>query len=104
MGNAIDPVTTQVVGNLIKPGDGLHIDDATANLGQQQAADAGSTTDVLLGIIPTSLFSSLTSGEVLETLLVALLVGFAIQRMGAAGSRSWWASGTCSGWCSASSR
>ena len=45
----------------------------------------GSTTEFLLGIIPTSLFSALTSGEVLQTLLVALLVGFALQAMGAAG-------------------
>ena len=31
------------------------------------------------------MLSSLTSGEVLQTLLVALLVGFALQQMGAAG-------------------
>ena len=43
------------------------------------------TTDFLLGIIPTSLFSALTSGEVLQTLLVALLVGFALQAMGRSG-------------------
>ena len=35
--------------------------------------------------MPDSLFSSLTSGEVLQTLLVALLVGFALQSMGRAG-------------------
>ena len=74
-----------VVGNLIKPGEGLRIDEATVNLGQEQAGGSQSTTEFLLGIIPTSLFSSVTSGEVLETLLVALLVGFALQRMGAAG-------------------
>ena len=34
---------------------------------------------------PDSMFSSLTSGEVLQTLLVALLVGFALQQMGRAG-------------------
>ena len=75
-----------VVGNLIKPGDGLHLDDAAASAGQEQAAAGhGSTVDFLLGIIPTSMLSSLTSGEVLQTLLVALLVGFALQQMGAAG-------------------
>src|SRR6185312_9465226 len=37
------------------------------------------------GIIPDSMFSSLTSGEVLQTLLVALLIGFALQGMGRAG-------------------
>ena len=75
-----------VVGNLIKPGAGLHLDDAAASAGQEQAAAGhGSTVDFLLGIIPISMFSSLTSGEVLQTLLVALLVGFALQQMGAAG-------------------
>jgi aerobic C4-dicarboxylate transport protein len=75
-----------VVGNLIKPGEGLHLDDAAASAGQEQAAAGhGSTVDFLLGIIPDSMLSSLTSGEVLQTLLIALLVGFALQQMGAAG-------------------
>ena len=75
-----------VVGNLIKPGEGLRLDDAAASAGQEQAAAGhGSTTEFLLGIIPDSMLSSLTSGEVLQTLLVALLVGFALQQMGAAG-------------------
>src|SRR3954447_19880316 len=75
-----------VVGNIIKAGEGLHIDESTKSAGQAAAAEGhGSTTEFLLGIIPDSLFSSLTSGEVLQTLLVALLIGFAVQRMGAAG-------------------
>jgi aerobic C4-dicarboxylate transport protein len=75
-----------VVGNIIKPGEGLDIDEEAASAGQQAAEEGhGSTTEFLLGIIPDSLFSSLTSGEVLQTLLVALLVGFALQRMGEAG-------------------
>ncbi|WP_148615051.1 cation:dicarboxylate symporter family transporter [Nocardioides rubriscoriae] len=75
-----------VVGNLLHPGSGLTLTDAVAGQGQEQAADAhGTTTDFLLGIIPDSLLSALTSGEVLQTLLVALLVGFALQQMGRAG-------------------
>ena len=75
-----------VVGNLIKPGEGLNIDEEAASAGQAAAEEGhGSTTEFLLGIIPDSLFSSLTSGEVLQTLLVALLIGFALQRMGDAG-------------------
>jgi aerobic C4-dicarboxylate transport protein len=75
-----------VVGNLIKPGAGLHLSEDAASAGQEQASTGhGSTTDFLLGIIPDSMLSSLTSGEVLQTLLVALLVGFALQQMGAAG-------------------
>ncbi|NYD42147.1 cation:dicarboxylate symporter family transporter [Nocardioides panaciterrulae] len=76
-----------VVGNVLHPGSGLHLDGTAAAAGQSAAADgAGSTTDFLLGIIPDSMFSSLTSGEVLQTLLVALLMGFALQGMGTAGA------------------
>ena len=74
-----------VVGNVLHPGSGLHLTDEVASAGAAQAEGAGTTTDFLLGIVPTSLFSALTSGEVLETLLVALLVGFAVQAMGRTG-------------------
>ncbi len=75
-----------VVGNLLHPGEGLDLTDEAAGAGQEQAAAGhGSTTEFLLGIIPDSMLSALTSGEVLQTLLVALLVGFALQRMGATG-------------------
>ena len=74
------------VGNILTPGSGLHLTDDAASAGAAQAEGAhATTTDFLLGIIPTSMFSSLTSGEVLQTLLVALLVGFALQAMGNAG-------------------
>ena len=75
-----------IVGNIIDPGTGLHLDSAASSAGQDAAAEGhASTTDFLLSIIPTSLFSALTSGVVLQTLLVALLVGFALQRMGESG-------------------
>ncbi len=75
-----------VVGNLIHPGEGLALG---ADLEGAGAAAAGTghttTTDFLLGIIPTSLLSALTGGEVLQTLFVALFVGFALQAMGDSG-------------------
>ncbi len=37
------------------------------------------------GLIPLTLISALTDGDVLQALLVALLVGFAIQSLGSAG-------------------
>ncbi|WP_395691440.1 cation:dicarboxylate symporter family transporter [Nocardioides sp.] len=75
-----------VVGNLLHPGEGLQLTDEVTAAGAAQAEEGhGSTTDFLLGIIPDSLFSSLTSGDVLQTLLVALLIGFALQQMGSAG-------------------
>lgn len=76
-----------VVGNLLHPGAGLHLTEALKHAGQAQAKSAGaeSTTQFLLGIIPTSLLSALTAGQVLQTLLVALLAGFALQALGPAG-------------------
>ncbi|MFD0969169.1 cation:dicarboxylate symporter family transporter [Plantactinospora endophytica] len=76
-----------VVGNLIHPGTGLHLDASVAEAGQNAAGSSPdkSTAEFLLGIIPTTLFSALTGGEVLQTLLVALLVGFAVQSMGERG-------------------
>ena len=72
-----------VVGNLIHPGAGLHLNDALAGAGQKAAGQGKEgTADFLLGIIPTTLFSSLTEGEVLQALLVSLLIGFAVQALG----------------------
>ena len=75
-----------VVGNLVQPGAGLNLTDKLRESGQTQAAGAHeSTTDFLLGIIPKTILSALTEGEVLQTVFVALLVGFALQSMGTKG-------------------
>ncbi|MEV4496785.1 cation:dicarboxylase symporter family transporter [Micromonospora arborensis] len=75
-----------VVGNLIHPGAGLDLGQDLAGAGKAAAGDeTGGTADFLLGIIPTTLLSALTEGEVLQTLLVALLVGFAVQALGRRG-------------------
>jgi aerobic C4-dicarboxylate transport protein len=76
-----------VVGNILKPGDGLRITPDVAAAGSDQLSDESqTTTEFILHIIPDTLVSSLTSGQVLQTLLVALLVGFALQAMGSAGT------------------
>ncbi len=75
-----------VVGNLVTPGSGLELSETGRSAAQEQAAEgAGSTTEFLLGIIPTTMFSSLTSGDVLEVVFIALLVGFGIQALGVRG-------------------
>jgi aerobic C4-dicarboxylate transport protein len=75
-----------VVGNILKPGAGLHLTEALAETGKAQvSAESEGTVDFLLGIIPDTLLSSLTAGEVLQALLVALLVGFAVQALGPRG-------------------
>ncbi|MCC9310326.1 cation:dicarboxylase symporter family transporter [Kitasatospora sp. RB6PN24] len=76
-----------LVGNLLEPGSGLHLTQALAKAGHTQAAQGAThTTDFLLGIVPTTLVSALTEGQVLQTLLVALLTGFALQAMGPTGA------------------
>lgn len=76
-----------VVGNVLHPGEGLHISDQLRGSGRQQAAGgAESTSEFLLSMIPDTLVSSLTSGKVLQTLLVALLCGFAVQALGSRGT------------------
>jgi len=60
-----------VVGNLIHPGEGLKLTPYDPT----KKAATDSTVDFLLGIIPGDI-------PVLPTLLAAILVGFALQRMG----------------------
>ncbi|MFC8447969.1 cation:dicarboxylate symporter family transporter [Kitasatospora sp. NPDC057223] len=77
-----------LVGNLLEPGSGLHLTQALAKAGHAQATagHAQGTADFVLGMIPTTMLSALTEGKVLQTLVVALLAGFALQAMGPAGA------------------
>ncbi|MEU2350563.1 cation:dicarboxylase symporter family transporter [Modestobacter sp. NPDC049651] len=77
-----------VIGNVIHPGDGLQLTDELRSSGERYAGEAeseGGFSGFVLSLIPTTLLSALTSGSVLQALLVALLVGFAVQAMGTAG-------------------
>jgi aerobic C4-dicarboxylate transport protein len=75
-----------VVGNLIPQGTTLHLDPAAAAKVHQQASAGEGASAFLLGIIPDTMLSALTSQTVLQTLLVALLCGFALQKLGPAGA------------------
>jgi aerobic C4-dicarboxylate transport protein len=76
-----------VVGNIVQPGSGLQLTDAVRAAGEKAAAggEAASTTEFLLGIIPSTLVSPLVGEVVLQTLFVALLIGFAVQALGQSG-------------------
>lgn len=71
-----------VIGNVLHPGTGLNIATSTYHA----PGEAVGTSGFILGIIPETLFSSFTSGSILQVLLVALLVGFALQGLGETGS------------------
>src|SRR6476619_6656140 len=77
-----------VVGNLIHPGSGMHLSESAAGKGAElaeKAHESGGIMDFIQHIIPNTLFSSLTEGNVLQALFIALLVGFALQAMGRQG-------------------
>jgi aerobic C4-dicarboxylate transport protein len=74
------------VGNVIKPGDGFHVNAAT--LDPKAVADyagqakAQSVTEFLMHIIPTTIVDAFAKGDVLQVLLVAILFGFALSAVG----------------------
>jgi aerobic C4-dicarboxylate transport protein len=76
-----------VVGNILEPGTGLHLTDAIKSAGHDQVdSEALPPVDFVLSIIPTTLVSAFTEGQVLQTLLIAVLTGFALQAMGPVGA------------------
>ncbi len=77
-----------VVGNLLSPGSGMHLSTQVTGQGAklaEKAHEAGGLMDFVAHIIPETMLSALTSGNVLQALFIALLVGFAVQAMGTAG-------------------
>jgi aerobic C4-dicarboxylate transport protein len=74
-----------IVGNILHPGSGMHLSPASAASAHKQAEGAQGGVDFLLSIIPASMLSAFTSGSVLQTLLIALLAGFALLKLGPAG-------------------
>ena len=79
------------VGNLVRPGDGLHIDPATLDQGAVSSyvskAHEQSVTDFILNIVPNTFFSAFTSGEILQVLFVAILFGIALALLGERGEK-----------------
>jgi len=75
-----------VVANVAKPGAGFAVApgalDASAVAKYATAAHEQSVAGFLVNVIPTTLPSALTSGEILQVLLVALLTGFAAAVVG----------------------
>ena len=75
-----------IIANVVQPGRGLNIDPASLNAGavSQYTAAAHDTTIVgfLMGIIPTTLVSAFSEGNILQTLFVAILFGIAMGMVG----------------------
>ena len=79
-----------IVVNVIKPGAGFNADPATLDAGAvsayANAATDQTTTNFFLHIIPKTFADAFTgSGDLLQVLLVSILFGYALIRMGPAG-------------------
>ena len=80
-----------IVANVVQPGAGLHIDpatlDATKVTSYAQKAHESTLTGFLMGIIPDTVLSAITSGNILQTLFVAVLFGISLAMIGDRGDR-----------------
>jgi aerobic C4-dicarboxylate transport protein len=80
-----------IVGNLVQPGAGLNVDaaslDTTKVATYVSQAKETTVTGFLLNIIPDTMLSAFTSGEILQVLLVSILFGIALAMLGDRGDR-----------------
>ena len=78
-----------VVVNVLKPGVGFNIDPATLDPSiartYMEKSHALTTVDFLLHLIPKTFFGAFVSGDLLQVLVVAILVAFAIGALGKTG-------------------
>src|SRR6266581_2547022 len=80
-----------LVGEIVRPGSGFNIDPATLDPKAvssyvTRAKEEGIVAH-LFAIIPDTFFGALARGDLLQVLLVSILSGFAISRMGELGER-----------------
>jgi aerobic C4-dicarboxylate transport protein len=80
-----------IVGEVLRPGEGFNIDPATLDANAvstyvRQAKEQG-IVQHLLAIIPDTFIGAFARGDLLQVLLVSILTGFAISRLGDLGER-----------------
>ncbi len=75
--------------NVLGPGVGMNVDvnklDVKSIASYAAPGKMKTTQEFLMDVIPTTFVDAFTKGEILQVLLLALLFGFALQRMGARG-------------------
>jgi aerobic C4-dicarboxylate transport protein len=80
-----------LVGELLQPGKGFNIDPATLDPGAVEGyvhrAKQEGIVAHLLGIIPDTFLGAFANGDLLQVLLISILTGFAISRLGDLGER-----------------
>ncbi|HAL07302.1 MAG TPA: C4-dicarboxylate transporter DctA, partial [Brevundimonas sp.] len=75
-----------IVANVVRPGHGLNIDPATLDKGAvaqyAQAAHESTIVGFLTGIIPDTVVSAFSTGNILQVLFVSILFGIALAMIG----------------------
>ncbi len=76
--------------NLFQPGSGMNVDPASLDTSaiKDYAAPGKlqTVTDFLLNVIPVQFVDAFAKGEILQVLLLAILFGFALQKLGPRGA------------------
>lgn len=78
-----------IIGNVLQPGSGMHIDPATLDTGAvkvyaEKAHDA-SIVKFLMNIIPSTVVSAFAEGDILQVLFFSILFGIALGSVGERG-------------------
>ncbi|MDT0541797.1 MULTISPECIES: C4-dicarboxylate transporter DctA [Streptomyces] len=74
-----------VIANVFQPGAGMHIDASslsTEDLPEGAATAHLNLPDFILSIIPATMFSAFTEGEILPVMLVSVLFGIGVKAVG----------------------
>ncbi len=75
-----------IVVNLLKPGEGIKFDPSTADVQSVSAYATASKqlapVDFILHIIPDTMVSAFSQGEIVQVLLISILFGIALLRLG----------------------
>lgn len=78
-----------IIGNLVKPGAGMHIDPATLDVHAVKAytdkAHDASIVKFLMNIIPSTFVSAFAEGDILQVLFIAVIFGIALGSLGERG-------------------
>ncbi|MBM3117661.1 dicarboxylate/amino acid:cation symporter [Jeongeupia naejangsanensis] len=80
-----------IVSHVLQPGAGFNADvahlDASAVAGYAAKAHGNSTVDFIMHIIPGTVAGAFADGEILQVLLLAILFGFGLSRLGERGQQ-----------------
>lgn len=79
-----------IVANVVRPGEGLNIDPASLDASKvalySEKAHETSLVGFLMSMIPETFLSSMTDGNILQVLVVAILFGIALAMLGDRGA------------------